>query len=171
MTGPRAWGGIGRLNPPGITSLRAAEADYFDPKAAEAMAASMLEAFAPKSVVGVGGGMNALLNALGGFPYKTERRDNREKFSGKTYDLAISFESTKHSSRRSSVKFVGLLSRLAPVIVMTTHDPLYWIGRFNHVGFALDTYSSTYLAQMWERAGITYGGNAMAFRHVCDALT
>jgi SAM-dependent methyltransferase len=113
-------------------------------KSAPIMATSMLEYFHPQSVIDVGCGTGALLEAFrdlhcqvygleysdAALAYCHRRRlpvqkfnVTRDRLDGLRYDLAVSFEVAEHLPSWSAARYVDLLCTLAPLIVMSAATP------------------------------------------------
>lgn len=111
---------------------------------APAMAASMREEFNAGSVVDVGCGTGALLEAFGaqgcqiggleyseaGLAHCARRKLPVQKFDiendpppSKRYDLAVSFEVAEHLAPWKANRFVALLTSLAPTVVISAAIP------------------------------------------------
>ncbi|MGA8610207.1 MAG: methyltransferase domain-containing protein [Xanthobacteraceae bacterium] len=159
-------------------------------KSAPIMAASMLEVFHPRTVVDVGCGTGALLDAFrhlgcqvngleysdAGLAYCHKRRlpvrkfnVTRDQIDGPRYDLAVSFEVAEHLPSWAAARYVDLLCRLSPLIVMSAATPgsggtdhineqphSYWIDRFEQRGYSFDQRNSARLSSQWKEAGTAY---------------
>ena len=159
-------------------------------KSAPIMAASMLEAFHPRTVIDVGCGTGALLDAfrrlncqIYGLEYSDaalafcrQRQLPVRKFDvtsdqidGQRYDLAVSFEVAEHLPSWNAARYVALLCKLSPLIVMSAATPgsggtdhineqphSYWIDRFGQRGYAFDQAAAAQFASQWKEAGTAY---------------
>jgi SAM-dependent methyltransferase len=168
-------------------------------KSAPIMAASILEAFHPRTVIDVGCGTGALLDAfrhLSCEVYGLEYSDaalafchkrqlpvrkfdvTRDQIDGTRYDLAVSFEVAEHLPSWTAARYVDLLCRLSPLIVMSAATPgsggtdhinerphSYWIDRFEQRGYSFDQLNSTQLANQWKeaRSAYWYSDNVLVF--------
>jgi SAM-dependent methyltransferase len=108
------------------------------------MAKTITERFQPKTVIDVGCGTGALLEAFGGLGCEARgleyseaalaycrrrklsvRKFNLEKDSPDEprYDLATSFEVAEHLAPWAAKRYVGLLCALSPLVVMSAATP------------------------------------------------
>jgi SAM-dependent methyltransferase len=125
--------------------------DYYDRdvelpavQSAAVMAKSIVECFQPKTLIDVGCGTGALLEAFrnlncqvlgleyseAGLAYCKRRQLSVRKFNienddldGERFDAAVSFEVAEHISPWSADKFVDLLCNLSPLVVMSAATP------------------------------------------------
>lgn len=117
-------------------------------RSAGTMSSSIVSDLAPKTVVDVGCGTGALLEALrdrgcdvfgfeyskAGLEYCRSRHLAVEAFdlesdvlqSERRYDVAVSMEVAEHLPERIADRYVDLLARVAPVIVFTAAPPGQW---------------------------------------------
>lgn len=166
------------------------------------IAHSILEEFNAKNVIDVGCGTGALLEELrnrgcevfgleysdAGLEYCRKRRLDVMKFDltgnvfddKRTFDVAVSMEVAEHLPETASGKFVGLLTRLSPIVVFTAappgqggvdhineQPPSYWIDKFRQRGFDHVEEISQRWREAWKNAGDVesfYHRNLMIFR-------
>lgn len=169
-------------------------------QSAPVMASSILEQFHTRSVIDVGCGTGALLEEFrkrGCEIYGLEYSDaalaychsrrlpvrkfdiTRDRLDGRRYELAISFEVAEHLPSWTADRYVDLLCRLSPLIVMSAATPgsggtdhineqphRYWIERFAQKQYSFDQSSSARLAARWRSEGTAYwyADNVMVFR-------
>lgn len=181
--------------------------DYYDDverdavKSAGIMARSIVEQFSPKTVIDLGCGTGALLAAFrdlncnvsgleysqAGIDYCQRRGIAVRKFNierdevpdPSRRDLALSFEVAEHLPSQTAKRYVNLLCRLAPVVVMSAATPgqgghghineqphSYWIEKFKQNDFAFDGGISQRFSAEWKLAGAAYWycDNVMVFR-------
>ena len=121
-----------------------AEVDVYAVDSALAMAKTITERFQPKTVIDVGCGTGALLEAFRGLGCEVRgldyseaalaycrrrklsvRKFNLEKDSPDEprYDLATSFEVAEHLAPWAAKRYVGLLCALSPLVVMSAAPP------------------------------------------------
>ena len=129
-----------------------AEVDVYAVDSAHAMAKTITERFQPKTVIDVGCGTGALLEAFRGLGCEVRgleyseaalaychrrklsvRKFNLEKDSADEprYDLATSFEVAEHLAPWVAKRYVGLLCALSPLVVMSAAPPGQ--GGRNHI--------------------------------------
>ena len=180
--------------------------DYYDTiveteaaRSADVMAASIVERFKPKTAIDVGCGTGALLAALrksnceaSGLEYSraglaycrnrglSVRRFNigKDDLHGESYDLATSFEVAEHLPPWVANRYVDLLCKLSPVIVMSAATPgqvgtdhvneqphSYWINKFESNHYSFDETSSEELSRHWKISNVAnfYYDNVMVF--------
>ena len=110
--------------------------------------------------------------------YCQARRLNVEKFNlekdaftdNRTFDVAISMEVAEHLPGAAAYCYVGLLTRLSPVIVFTAappgqggtdhvneQPPSYWILKFQQHGFEHDKELSQRWRENWKAGGDVQG--------------
>lgn len=95
------------------------------------------------------------------------------------YDVVVSLEVAEHLPERVADRYVGLLCRAAPVVVITAAPPgqggtdhvneqprEYWVGKFGRLGFRLQPGLEERWREDWEREGVVswYWRNLMVFR-------
>jgi hypothetical protein len=101
---------------------------------------------------------------------------------GKRYDAAVSFEVAEHLSPWTADKFVNLLCKLSPLVVMSAatvgqdgaghvneQPHSYWIEKFKMRGYLFDRENSDQFSAEWKLAGVAswYHNNVMGFvRHL-----
>ena len=164
------------------------------------MARSITDFFKPKTVIDVGCGTGALLASfrdLGcdvqGLEYASagielcETRGlpvlkfniERDSFTEPgSFDIAVSFEVAEHLPSWSANRYVALLCRLAPVVVMsaarpgqagTDHlnlqSPAYWIKKFAELGCKFEEDVRDQFSKQWHAAGVAgfYSKNLLVF--------
>ncbi len=175
-------------------------------KSASVMARSIVECFRPKTVIDVGCGTGALLKAFrdlncevlgleysqAGIDYCQKRgipigkfNIERDEVPNATHsDVVLSFEVAEHLPSRFANRYVNLLCRLAPVVVISAATPgegghghineqphLYWIEKFTQNGYRFDSGTSQRLAVEWQAAGAAnwYSDNVLVFTETTPA--
>jgi cyclopropane fatty-acyl-phospholipid synthase-like methyltransferase len=170
-------------------------------QSADVMARSIFECFHPQSLIDLGCGTGALLEAFralgcemrgleysdAGLSYCRNRGLPVEKFNIETdrldteehYDVAVSFEVAEHLPHWIADRFVELLRRSAPAVVMSAATPgqgghhhvneqphTYWIEKFHHRGYVFDLLTSVRFSSEWRTSGAAYWyyDNVMVFR-------
>jgi SAM-dependent methyltransferase len=180
--------------------------DYYDTvveadaaRSAEVMAASMVECFKPKTTIDVGCGTGALLAAFrkldcevcgleyseAGLAYCRNRGLSVRKFNigtddlrNESYDLATSFEVAEHLPPWVANRYVNLLCKLSPVIVISAATPgqigtdhvneqphSYWINKFESNRYVFEETAAQKMAQHWKISNVAsfYYDNVMVF--------
>lgn len=185
------------------------DSDYFNetvegPAARSAghIADSILSECKAASLVDVGCGTGALLDALrqrgcevfgleyaeAALEYCRGRGLDVEKFDlerevfnrNRSFDVAVSMEVAEHLPETVADRYVDLLARLAPVVVLTAappgqggadhineQPPSYWIGKFQQRGFEYVDDVTQRWRETWKATGdVTdwYYQNLMIFR-------
>jgi 2-polyprenyl-3-methyl-5-hydroxy-6-metoxy-1,4-benzoquinol methylase len=166
---------------------------------ANVMARSMVQCFRPKTVIDIGCGTGALLAAFKGLNCEVKgleyseaglaycrkrnlsvRKFNIEKDSlgEEQYDLAVSFEVAEHLPAWSAKRYVKLLCKLSPLVVMSAATPgqggrdhineqphSYWQRKFDVNGYSFDQDTSKKFSKAWRAAGAAfwYCDNVMVF--------
>lgn len=170
--------------------------------AAPIVAKSIIDELRPKRAIDVGCGTGALLRALQdsgcsclGLEYADAaldicrsrgldvmkfdiEHDKLAQYLG-PFDVTISMEVAEHLPEKCADSYVGLLSTLSPILVLTAATPgqggtdhvneqphEYWIRRFADRGFVLDRILSDKWRSQWDAEGIVgfYHKNIMVFR-------
>jgi 2-polyprenyl-3-methyl-5-hydroxy-6-metoxy-1,4-benzoquinol methylase len=172
-------------------------------QSSDSISNSILLQFNPKSVVDVGCGTGAILAAfrekgchVDGLEYSEaaldycrrrgleitkfniEQDDITTVLMGQKYDVAISLEVAEHLPENIADRYVALLCRLAPIIVMSAAQPgqggtdhvneqphSYWVEKFGTHKFMLDEKITNKFAEIWSagRAASFYYENVMVF--------
>jgi 2-polyprenyl-3-methyl-5-hydroxy-6-metoxy-1,4-benzoquinol methylase len=168
-------------------------------KSAGVMASSIVEHFRPTTVIDVGCGTGALLDAfkrlnceVHGLEYSEAgrayckkrgiavRKFNIEKDSldDEQYDLAVSFEVAEHLPASMANRYVGLLCKLSPLVVMSAatrgqggldhineQPHSYWIRKFDANRYSFDQDTSGKFSRTWKESGAKYWyyDNVMVF--------
>ena len=166
---------------------------------ADVMARSMVECLRPKTVIDIGCGTGALLAAFkdlkcevrgleysaAGLDYCRKRDLSVRKFNiekdslgEEQYDLAVSFEVAEHLPAWSANRYVGLLCKLSPIVVVSAATPgqgghahineqphSYWKRKFDDNGYSFEEDTSKKFSQAWKAAGAAfwYYDNVMVF--------
>jgi len=155
------------------------DADYFDTtieapaaRSAGPISESIVNDLQPSSVIDVGCGTGALLEALrdrgcdvfgleyadAALKYCRNRQLNVEKFdierndltNNRTFDVATSMEVAEHLPGTVADRYVDLLTRIAPVVVFTAAQPGQ--GGADHV----NEQPSSYWIEKFERRGFAH---------------
>ena len=168
-------------------------------RSAEVMAVSIAERFQFKTVIDVGCGTGALLSAFrkldcevcglensrAGLAYCWNRGLSVRKFNiekdnlnHESYDLTTSFEVAEHLPPWVANRYVALLCKLAPVVVMSAATPgqtgtdhvnerphSYWVKKFEQNHYAFEEAASRQLSQLWKSSNVApcYYSNVMVF--------
>lgn len=168
-------------------------------RSADVMAASIVDRFQPKTVIDVGCGTGALLQAFrmlhcevhgleyseAGLAYCRNRRLSVMKFNiekdnlnNKSYDLTTSFEVAEHLPPWVANRYVDLLCKLSPLVVMSAATPgqagtdhvneqphSYWINKFEKNQYYFQEIASQQLSQHWKSSNVVpcYYENVMVF--------
>lgn len=175
------------------------DVEPFAAPSASVMAASIVDRFRPKTVIDVGCGTGALLAAfrklnceVRGFEHAeagraycqkrglSVRQFNIEKdtMDDEQYDLAVSFEVAEHLPAWTAKRYVGLLCRLSPLVIMSAATPgqggidhineqphSYWQKKFESENHYFDEATSRGFSMHWKSADVAsfYYDNVMVF--------
>ena len=168
-------------------------------QSAAIMAKSIVERFKPRTIIDVGCGTGALLDAFrklncdvygleyseSGLAYCKRRQLPVRKFDIEKdqidtaqYDLAVSFEVAEHLPPWIADRFVGLLCKASPLVIISAATPgqggkdhvneqphAYWMEKFDRYGYFYDEGNSARLSAGWKLAGTApwYSENVMVF--------
>jgi len=171
-------------------------------RSASRIAATIVDDLSATHIIDVGCGTGALLEALrdrgcrvhgleyaeAALKYCRARRLDVAKFDlerdvhtdARTFDVAISMEVAEHLPERAADRYVDMLTRLAPVVVLTAappgqggtdhvneQPPSYWMAKFRERGFGHAYEQSQCWRESWKASGEVeswYYENLMIFR-------